>query len=71
MYKGKVVRIILLTTVVVLFSVVASYAVNVPQLINYNGTLTDKNGVPVTGNFDMVFRIYDAPSGGNVLWSET
>jgi microcystin-dependent protein len=71
MNRTRLIKIILLTAVVVLFSVVASYAVNVPQLINYNGTLTDKNGVPVTGNFDMVFRIYDAPSGGNVLWSET
>ncbi len=71
MYRTRLITIILLTAVVVLFSVVASYAVNVPQLINYNGTLTDKNGAPVTGNFDMVFRIYDAPSGGNVLWSET
>jgi hypothetical protein len=60
MYRARQIKIILLTAVVFLFSVVASYAVNVPQLINYNGTLTDKNGVPVTGNFDMVFRIYDA-----------
>ena len=29
--------------------------------------LLDANGVPVNGPTDMVFRIYDAPSGGNLF----
>jgi hypothetical protein len=43
----------------------------VPQMINYQGTLTDKNGTPVAnGNYSIEFKIYDVPSGGAALWSE-
>jgi microcystin-dependent protein len=43
----------------------------VPQMINYQGTLTDKNGAPVAnGNYNLEFKIYDVASGGAVLWSE-
>lgn len=43
----------------------------VPQIINYQGTLTDKGGTPVpNGNYSIEFRIYDVASGGTVLWSE-
>ena len=31
----------------------------VPQLINYQGTLTDKEGSPLNGYYTMTFRIYD------------
>lgn len=41
----------------------------VPQLINYQGSLTDDTGNPVTdGDYDMVFTIYDSESGGSGLW---
>ncbi|MEK6714813.1 MAG: hypothetical protein AABY43_02045 [Candidatus Omnitrophota bacterium] len=43
----------------------------VPRLINYQGKLTDTNGVPLTGSYAITFRIYDALSGGNMLWEET
>lgn len=32
----------------------------------YQGELTD-SGVPADGNYDFVFRLYDAPSGGSVI----
>ena len=40
-----------------------------PQMINYQGRLTDINGVPaVTGNYTLVFNIYQDKSGGAPVW---
>jgi len=50
---------------------VGAFAANVPQIINYQGTLTDKNGAPVpNGNYKIAFKIYSTPTGGAPLWSE-
>jgi predicted lipoprotein with Yx(FWY)xxD motif len=44
----------------------------VPQMMNYQGYLTDATGTPVPdGNYNLTFTIYDAESGGTVLWTET
>ncbi len=44
----------------------------VPQLINFQGILRDGSGNPVVnGNYSVRFRIYDDPTVGNVLWSES
>ena len=44
----------------------------VPQLINFQGILRDGGGNPVAdGSYSVAFKIYDAPSAGNVLWTET
>ncbi len=43
----------------------------VPHLINYQGKLTDTGGVPLEGSYGLTFRIYDAETGGNLLWEET
>ncbi len=43
----------------------------IPQRINYQGYLTDNAGNPITNpSLSMTFRIYDAQSGGNQLWSQ-
>jgi len=44
---------------------------SVPQLINYQGQLTDGSGNPANGSFTMVFAIFGASSGGAALYSET
>ena len=46
-----------------------SYAAT-PRLINYQGRLTDKSGMPLEGSYSVTFRIYDAESAGNLLWGE-
>lgn len=46
-------------------------AVSAPQLINYQGQLTDSNGVPLTGSYAMSFRLYNVANGGSALWSES
>jgi len=45
----------------------------VPQLINYQGVLTDKTtGDPITSpGLTMKFRIYDAETDGTKLWEES
>jgi len=58
--------------VVLLLMVVAIARADAPTKINYQGKLTDLNDVPVpNGNYPITFTIYDAPSGGNVKWTET
>ncbi len=43
----------------------------VPQMINYQGYLTNDQGDPVTGPVAMTFTIYDAATDGNSKWTET
>lgn len=43
----------------------------VPFLLNYQGYLANSDSTPFTGRLTMTFRLYDALSGGNLLWSET
>ena len=43
----------------------------VPQQISFAGRLTDLNRNVLDGTFSIVFSIYDASSGGNLLWTET
>ncbi|MCI0406483.1 MAG: hypothetical protein L0209_10545, partial [candidate division Zixibacteria bacterium] len=44
----------------------------VPQLINFQGILRDGSGNPVANStYSVTFKIYDAPSGGSILWTET
>ncbi|MBN2090797.1 hypothetical protein JW964_14385 [candidate division KSB1 bacterium] len=42
-----------------------------PQVINYQGVLTNAGGTPLNGNFSIVFSIYTVPGGGVAAWSET
>ena len=55
-----------------ILSFAASVSAGVPQMINYQGVLTDPSGCPVAdGDYTMIFRIYDTPTDGNLLWDET
>ena len=49
----------------------ASVSAAGPQLINHQGILLDGSGDPVIVATNIEFRIYDAPAGGLLLWSET
>jgi hypothetical protein len=67
MYKKQV-----LFSTVVLFSLFIALAFGqVPQLINYQGMLTNASGSPITGTQSILFSIYGAATGGTALWSET
>lgn len=41
---------------------------SVPSGVNYQGRLEER-GNPVTGTKSMVFRVYDAAAGGNLMWT--
>jgi hypothetical protein len=71
MHRIRLSKIFLLTFSVFLFLVPYSYGGSIPQLINYQGTLTDTSGNPVPdGQYGVVFSIYDVASGGTALWTE-
>ncbi|MBM4456459.1 MAG: hypothetical protein FJ011_01635 [Chloroflexi bacterium] len=38
--------------------------------IAYQGRLADADGNPLTGTYNMIFRLYDAATGGVPLWEE-
>jgi len=43
----------------------------IPQLINYQGFITDKDGKALSGDFTVVFSLYNRLEGGDPLWQET
>ncbi len=43
---------------------------SLPRIVPYEGVL-DLDGAPFTGFMDMRFTFYDAPTGGNAVWTET
>jgi hypothetical protein len=58
-----------LAALVILSSVNVGLAI--PHLINYQGTLTDGGGTPITVATSVVFKIWDDPGAGTMQWSET
>ncbi len=43
----------------------------VPPLVNFNGTLNDANGKPLTGTVAVTFSLYSEQTGGAALWMES
>jgi len=43
----------------------------VPHLVRYQGTAVDAKGVLLEGPYTLKFRLYDAATGGAVVWDET
>lgn len=66
--KSKVFSSLAMITVLVLS--LATARAEVPGAINYQSFLTDTAGVPVDGELEMLFAIYDAETGGNEVWSQ-
>ena len=44
---------------------------SIPKVLNYQGKMLDSDGVGITDNLPMTFRVYDVDEGGTLLWSET
>ena len=42
----------------------------IPKTLNYQGKMTDTDGVGLNGNFPMTFTLYSSESGGEPLWTE-
>ena len=53
------------------YSPSVSAAQTIPYKMNFQGRLTDSSGTPkADGTYNMKFRIYDASTGGTLVWSE-
>jgi len=58
-----------MTSLVVLALLSGLASADIPQVISYQGKVTDTSGNPVAdGSYTMRFRIYDAVTGGTLLW---
>lgn len=64
-------KIALVMLVGVSLLLLARGAYAVPQLINYQGRLTDSGDNPINGTVSITFTIYEASTGGTDLWHET
>ncbi|MBN1424961.1 hypothetical protein JXA88_10425 [Candidatus Fermentibacteria bacterium] len=60
---------LLFSAVVTLLFLVFSSHAEIPQVISYQGKVTDTAGNPVPdASYSMRFRVYDAESGGTLRW---
>ena len=58
-------------SLLVVFIAAAGYA-QIPQTINYQGSLKNAaDSTPVTDPVEMTFTLYDSPTGGENLWTQT
>jgi hypothetical protein len=52
-------------------AVAGTEAITIPQMLSYQGKLTDTLGQPVPdGNYQLTFRLYTQPTGGSAVWTE-
>jgi len=76
MFK-KLVVLIVLTIVIAIASEKTIAALSpdqltIPQLLNYQGKLTDISGNPVRDSlYSITFRFFSAATGGTAIWTET
>ena len=57
------------TSVCFLAIVLGQAQADIPQIMSYQGKVTDSGGLPVAdGSYTMQFRIYDSSSSGTLLW---
>ncbi len=43
----------------------------IPEVMTYQGKLTDADGIGIEGSFDITFRLFDVATGGTALWTES
>lgn len=46
-------------------------AAEVPELMSFQGMLSDSNNTPLTGTYSVQFSIYNSETDGSHIWSET
>jgi len=60
---------VLLTLCLIVGSTRPAHAQSVPDLISYQGSVVE-DGSPVDGSLPVTIRVFDAETGGTVLWTE-
>jgi len=64
-------KVIIIFFIVFILLLIQSGLADIPGIINYQGLLTDTNGIPVDAdNYSLMFRIYNTDVGGMALWTE-
>jgi len=63
-------KCLLLVPCIFSFLIVLGTAWAVPGLINYQGVLTDSDGLSLNGIYTIHFYLYDSAAGGTSLWDE-
>lgn len=58
-------------TIIISLVLAPAISAGVPELMNYQGRLTDNSGNPLDTTVSMVFTIYDDSTGVVALWTET
>ena len=72
--KGKKKKYFLIYPIAVLFMIPFlpfPVSAEVPQLISYQGYLTNSDGAPYSQTMSITFNIYNTESGGTPLWTST
>ena len=67
MTTGTIKNLTLPLAFCVVFCGVVLGGIEPSPFMNYQGVLRDGAGAPLDGTFDMVFRFFDAPIGGNEI----
>ncbi|NPV13848.1 hypothetical protein HPY86_02825 [candidate division WOR-3 bacterium] len=63
---------IVVSTVVKQEPVLLADQITIPNLISYQGRLTDNSGNPVPDStYSITFRLFTTPTGGTAFWNET
>lgn len=62
---------IIILAILTSFLLTISLSADVPHLVRFQGKVTNKAGAPLTGDYRITVRIYDAETGGTLLWSES
>ena len=62
---------IFIISLIVLVSLASMSLAEIPKMINYQGMLTDNSGTPLSGAYNLTFKIYTDTTGGSSIWTET
>jgi|GEM_PF-4010622 len=57
--------------ILAVFSFIGFASASIPQLIAFQGKLTDKNGALINGNTLITFKIYTTQTGGSPIYTES
>ena len=67
----QITRVIALVGLTLIFAFSSLIYADVPQMINYQGKITDPQGALIDTTIGIIFTIYDDSTTGNVLWADT
>jgi hypothetical protein len=65
--QGRMLRGVLVAVLAFGSNLSPAMAASPPPAVNYQGVLRDQNDVPLSGNYDMRFKFWDAATAGNEI----